>query len=282
MTTISSDREKQGEISSIKDAVANTYIVSYQEDIEPLSIALREEGLSPIPVRMEYSAEQEKYASILKCMLTHQECWRRASESEGLALIVEADFVPVVGFGDMKVPYESSADSYLGYLYSCGPQLYDISERGFLRGHAGGLVAYLVDSTVANALLDFTEHLLSSHDPTQYRPFDSEIGFYLAKSGINSYITCKMLGEHGGIPNQEHKSWGLRKTHRADSLANKLHFLPFYAEGSKLKYRWVRGYARLHGIGRLVYCRYLARHDFLRADSKSTMIKHLVKKYFFW
>jgi len=232
---------------TIRESVTNTLIVAYKENTSELRNALFSEGLKPKTIRKQYTNTELSYSPIIRCMLTHIECWRKCLEHDGVSLIVEADFVPSIGFGKEYLPFDlNKKDQAFGYLYACGPQLYDIDQNRFARGHAGGLVAYVLTKSTARLLIDYAEQLLSRIDASRYYPFDSGIGFYLMDKNVQSYIPWRMLGEHGGIPNYEHKQAGLGKTHRADTLIAGLAFLPAYANGSRFRFLLIRCYAKAH------------------------------------
>ncbi len=277
MSVSSVDNNVFGKISQ---SVTNALIVAYKEDTSELTSALVSEGLKPKTIRKQYTEKESSYSPAIRCMLTHIECWKKCLEHDGITLILEADFVPSVGFGDKYLPFDlRKQNQSFGYLYACGPQLYDIDRNGFARGHAGGLVAYAITKPTARLLVDYAGQLLGEIDATQYYPFDSGIGFYLMEKDVQSYVPWRMLGEHGGIPNNEHKQAGLGKTHRADTLVARLAFLPAYANGSRFRFWLTRSYAKAHGIGRLLFLKYLAKHDYLRAEDRRMVWKYVVSRY---
>src|SRR5262249_3710135 len=100
----------------------------------------------------------------------------------------------------------------------------------------------------------------------EYSSFDTKIGYWLKDRGIESFIPYRHYGEHGGIGNPEHIAAGLGRQHRADALEGRLAFLPTYAKGSILRFWKVRVRARFWGVLRLLSCRFLAWHDFMRSD----------------
>jgi hypothetical protein len=73
--------------------------------------------------------------------------------------------------------------------------------------------------------------------------------------GGEAFIPLRHYGEHGGSPNPEHARLGRisrQGLHRADNLMSSLHFLPPYANGSRLSYLRVRLEAHLMGFARLL------------------------------
>lgn len=251
--------------ATLRDVTACVYIVAYREDVGELQRALSGEGLRSVVIRPHYSEEERGYSAIVRCLLNHRNAWRECAASQALNMIVEADFVPVRGFARLPVPFDlNRQDRALGWLYACGPVLYDLDDQGYARGHAAAPVATLLGARTAGVLLEFAEAELSSHDPRDYIPFDTHIRVYLQQRGINSYLPWRHYGEHGGIPNPEHRTAGVAATHRADRLYGRLHFLPAYARGSRMRYRGVRLQAWLRGLGRLVLARYVHPRDILR------------------
>jgi hypothetical protein len=180
---------------------------------------------------------------------------------------VEADFVPVVGFGGLPVPVPvESSNNSLGYLYSVGPQIWDLADAHVARGHGGGMVALWIPPRVASLLLEFFDEEVRAVTPGAYSPFDTKVGYWLNARGIESYVPYRHYGEHGGIANPEHAGAGLGRPHQADVLQGRLAFLPTYANGSVLRFWRTRIRARLWGMLRLVSGRFLTRHDFMRSN----------------
>jgi hypothetical protein len=209
----------------------------------------------------------------------HRNAWRRIVQSGQDAIVVEADFVPVVGFGRLPLPCDKGSHRVgIGYLYACGPQLWDLA--GGLRGHAGSTVAYFVPARSAEALLQFAEEATASRDPEKYSGWDSELGFWLNARGLECFLPYRHYGEHGGIPNPEHKRAGLRPVHRADLLAGRLAYLPSYAGGDRTKYLLARCSARVWGLVRLLAGRYLSLVDLRRSDRKGDLLRVAVGRQF--
>jgi hypothetical protein len=180
---------------------------------------------------------------------------------------VEADFVPVTGFGALPVPVPVERwNNSLGYLYSVGPEIWDLAGVNVARGHGGSTVALWISPAVASLLLEFFDEEVRTVRPGAYSGFDSKIGYWLLQRGVESYIPYRHYGEHGGIPNPEHAVAGLGRPHQADVLQGKLAFLPAYARGRLFKYWRIRVRARMWGLLRLICGRYLRWHDFRRAD----------------
>ena len=253
--------------ATLQSASSGVVIVAHNEDTTTLRDTLLAEGFSVDEVRGSYTQEQLRYSAIMRCLVNHANAWRIAAQRDRPTIIVEADFVPVKGFGGLPLPTPPErVGNSLTYLYSIAPQIWDLASSQCARGHSGGMVALLVPPNVASALLQFFSEEVEAVPVGAYSAFDAKVGYWLKARGFESYIPYRHYGEHGGIPNPEHARSGLGRPHQADALQGKLAFLPMYARGSILKYWTIRGRARIWGIIRLVCGRYLAWHDFRRAD----------------
>ncbi|SDX70571.1 hypothetical protein SAMN05421783_1642 [Thiocapsa roseopersicina] len=192
----------------------------------------------------------------------------RVCQTRKLTLVVEADFVPCQGFADFPLPFsETMSTCAWGWLYSCGPTIYEMIEMDrciYARGHSAAPVATLVCAEAARLLIEFAEKELTERNPNNYSYWDTYARMYLQRRGVNSYIAFRNYGEHGGIPNPEHKHAGLTaNTHRADVLMSPLHFLPDYAKGSKFAFIKTRCYAKARGWGRLFFMRILEKNTLM-------------------
>ncbi|MCU0526369.1 MAG: LPS biosynthesis glycosyltransferase [Elainella sp. Prado103] len=238
--------------------IAQTYIIAYREETDRLEQVLQQAGLSCEVLRQADCPEYQRYSSSYRCFLNHQQAWQRAARSCQLTLIVEADFVPVVGFGQLPLPFDrTEPQAGICWLYTCAPQLYSVSTQGFAHGFSTGLVAYILTPQAAQALCEFA-HVLSQ--PNSYTTFDSQIECFLRSRQFRNYIPFRNYGEHGGKPNPEHYRYGLSRDHRADVLWGQLAFPPTYAEATaypQLTYTWIRSKARLKGILRLLIGKFL-------------------------
>jgi hypothetical protein len=251
-------------------------IVAHNEDTTTLRTVLVAEGFSVDEVRGPYTQEQLSYSATMRCMVNHANAWRIAASRSQPTIVVEADFVPVRGFGALPPPAPLTRwDTSLAYLYSVGPQIWDLAMPGVARGHGGGMVALLVPPKVAELLLEFFQEELRRIPLGKYSTFDSKVGYWLKDRGIESYIPYRHYGEHGGIGNPEHATGGLGRAHRADALYGRLAFTPTYAKGSQFRYWRTRAWARVWGAGRLACGKVLAWHDFARSN-RSRMIRFAV------
>ena len=254
-------------------------IVAHKEDTTPLRKALLAEGFAVDEVRGTYTPEQLNFSASMRCRINHANAWRIAADRDRPTIIVEADFVPVKGFGDLPVPIPADKfNDSVAYLYSIGPQIWDLAGKSVARGHASGGVAMLIPPRVALLLLQLIDEELKRNPLGKYPWLDHRLGYWLLEKGVESYIPYRHYGEHGGIGNPEHVlALGfLGRPHRADTLQGRLAFLPAYAEGSVLRFWKIRVRARLWGVLRLFCGRLLAWHDFKRSDDRLQMIRFAV------
>jgi hypothetical protein len=268
--------------------VKSSYVIAYNEDVGALKTSLIKEGLSPEVIRPDYSEEERGYSGAVRCMLNHVNAWKKINEGDGLSLVVESDFVPVRGLGSLPLPFpESKADCALGYLYAGGATLFDVHPenlRIYGRGHASCTVAYVIGPEAARCLLEFAENELQTQDLAEHNLWDCRIRMFLQERGVTSWLPYRQYGEHGGIPNPEHARAGHNPSHQSDTLYGPLHFIPAYARQSYLRYRVVRVKARMRGIGRLIFNRYVHLHDCRRAKANGTLLSLLqfsIQRHFY-
>jgi GR25 family glycosyltransferase involved in LPS biosynthesis len=245
---------------NLAEAIGQTFILAYKESTEVLEKTLAQAGLSCEVLRQKDQPEYQHYASIYRCMLNHQQAWIRATQSGQPTLIVEADFVPVSGFGELPLPFKlSQSDVGICWLYTCASQLYSVTTEGFGEGYSTGLVAYIVTPKAAQILCEFVIEITEAHG-TGYFNFDSYVDWFLRLHHLKNYIAFRNYGEHGGRPNPEHRRNGMSGIHRADVLYGKLAFKPAYVTASRhpsLHLLLARGQARLKGIARLLLGKFL-------------------------
>lgn len=244
-------------------------VIAHKENTSPLVDSLAREGFSVLEVRGPYTPEQLHWSTISRCFVNHANSWRLVVERGVHSLIVEADFVPVVGFGLLPLPVPADLiHKSLAYLYAVGPQFWDLPPSpNCARGHAGGGVAYVISPAVACMMLDFFDEKCSANPSGAYYPWDSAVGYWLKARGIESFLPYRQYGEHGGIANPEHAKAGLGRPHQADALAGPLAFLPMYAQGSVVSFLRVRLRARVWGWIRLLAGRTVALNGYRRFES---------------
>lgn len=268
--------------TKLTDALDSTLIIAHTESTEFLEAALTLEGFSCRILRQKHKPEYSNYSRSYLCLLNHRRAWKIATTRNQPTLIVEADFVPVLGLGNLPVPYDpESGDLGIAWLYTCAPQVYSICDRGYAEGFSTSGVAYIISPQAAQYLLEFAKEIEQTFGPMQYSSWDSEIDSFLRARKLKNYIPFRNYGEHGGIPNPEHHQHGLSKTHRADILYGKLAFMPLYAmgqRGSLLKLLAVRSRARLKGMGRLLLGKFLRSHILKNSPQRTRLLNFALRR----
>ena len=230
-------------------------VVAHQEDTTNLCRELEQEGFRVTVIKRNYSEQEKTLPRAIKCLLNHSSAWQVVCESSEPALIVEADFVPCKGIASFPMPYcPQEPGPKVAYVYAAGPVAYHIDQNGDCYGHAATNVAYTVDPEAASLWLELLQEHQASRDFSKYYQWDVEMPVDLRhQKRVRLYISMKDYGEHGGIPNPEHSANGITQWHQAASLMAPLAFMPPYAQGSLLKYKYFRARSR----ARYVY-KYLA------------------------
>ncbi|BAY91647.1 MULTISPECIES: LPS biosynthesis glycosyltransferase [unclassified Tolypothrix] len=245
--------------NSLMKHISRAFIIAYQESTQDLEEVLTNQGLNCEVIRQERKPEYQNYSRSYLCLLNHRTAWERAMQETQPTMIIEADFVPVVNFGKLPLPFNPYQSNVgISWLYTCAPQIYYVSPDGYAEGFSTSAVAYIVNPESARYLLELAEEIRTNVGETNYSSWDSTIDSFLRRKGLKNYIPWRNYGEHGGLPNLEHYKNNLSKTHRADVLYGKLAFMPLYAaKDSKLNLFRVRFWARLKGIARLGTGRFL-------------------------
>ena len=249
--------------SRLTDCIGQTFILAYKEDTTVLDTALKAAGCDCEVLRQVHQPGQETYSRSFLCLLNHRQAWERALRANEPTLIVEADFVPVRNFGQLPPAFDP-ADPNLGiaWLYTCAPQVYRITPTGYAVGYSTAMVAYVITPRSAQCLIDLANAVAQDPGPLAYSPWDSGIDYYLSDRGFVDYVPFRNYGEHGGVPNPEHRQNRLSVTHRADVLYGPLSFCPPYAQpgassNPRLDYLKGRLYGRIKGLGRFLLGKYL-------------------------
>ncbi|MGG6269754.1 LPS biosynthesis glycosyltransferase [Leptolyngbya sp. AN03gr2] len=271
-------------MNSLKTAIDKALIIAYKESTEQLEEALTAEGFCCEVVRQQDKPEYQGFASIHRCMLNHRQAWEKAAQATQPTLIVEADFVPVVGMGRLPVPFNLAQEKVgLIWLYTCASQLYSVTPEGYGEGFSTALVAYIVTPKGAKSLCEsFVEEITEQYG-TSYHNFDSKIDDYLRREGFKNYIPFRNYGEHGGKANPEHRLNGLSGIHHADLLYGKLAFLPpFLVEQTNPHFKLIsiRLRARLKGIIRLLLGKYLRPAIVVRSSVPLRLIRFALRRHF--
>jgi hypothetical protein len=246
-TTSGSDR--------LVDRLNKVLIVAYKENTDALEAAFVNEGLQCEVLRQEDKPEYQGYAAIYRCMLNHSRAWEDAARATRPTMIVEADCVPVLGLGQLPLPFDDENPKVgIAWLYTCAPQMYSVSKLGHIEGYSTALVAYILTPNGAAGLKDFVAQITEEYG-TGYVNFDSYIDKHLRTQGFKNYIGFRNYAEHGGKSNPEHRKNGMSGIHRADVLYGKMAFMPPYAVDQKspfLALLWARLQARYKGVARLL------------------------------
>ena len=257
-------------MASIRSSCQRAYIIAHREDVGQLRAALEVDGFVVVEVRGPYTQEQLGYSMAMRCLVNHANAWKFIAEGNAPAIVVEADFVPVRGFGALPLPFRYAGgrdDSNFGWLYSGGSILYGFDGEGYPHGYGNTTVAYALTPAAAQRLAIFFEREIAADPSGGYRQWETYLGIYLRwEAGTLNHIPIYQYGEHGGIQNREHQVAGVRGWHQADTLWGRLAFLPAYAKGSVLRFRMVRLRGWMRGLARLATLRYFdPRH--INADS---------------
>ncbi|MGB3514311.1 MAG: LPS biosynthesis glycosyltransferase [Microcoleaceae cyanobacterium] len=266
-------------MNKLVNQISRVLIIAYKESTEKLEKFFAEAGFKCEVVRQEDKPEYQNFSRSYLCLMNHQRAWKKATQESLPTLIVEADFVPVVGFGQLPLPFPPSQnDVGISWLYTCASQVYSVSELGYAEGFSTSMVAYIINPKSAQYLIEFAEEIQTKQAGTVYSTWDSDIDSLLRAKKLKNYIPFRNYGEHGGLPNPEHYKNGLSKTHRADILYGKLAFLPLYTTEENLFFARLK--ARIKGIGRLVTGRFLRIAVIRGSSTPNKLITFAVKRQF--
>ncbi|WP_416667045.1 LPS biosynthesis glycosyltransferase [Egbenema bharatensis] len=241
---------------TLTDSIGTVFVLAHRESTQQLEQTLTTEGLKYEVLRQVHPPEFQGFSRSYLCLLNHCRAWQKASQLSQPSLILEADFVPVVGLSQLPLPYDASQPNLgIAWLYACAAQVYSVSASGYAEGFSTAMVAYIVTPQSANSLLELAQTIEQTIGTNQYSAWDSEVDRFLRDRHFKNYIPFRNYGEHGGRPNPEHRQHGLSSAHRADVLYGQLAFIPLYAGQNKplqyLNYWRIRLQARIKGIGRL-------------------------------
>lgn len=236
-------------------------IIACQESTQQLEAVFIEEGFECQVLRQEFKPEYQNFSRSYLCLMNHTRAWEIAEKESQPTIIVEADFVPVLGMGKLPLPFNPKQENVgISWLYTCASQVYSVSDEGYAEGFSTAAVAYIVTPQAAKSLQELTASITAKYGATNYSTWDSTIDTFLRDRKFKNYIPWRNYGEHGGIPNPEHKKNKLGNIHRADVLYGKLAFMPIYANTENSKATtlfFVRLQARLKGIVRVLSGRFL-------------------------
>ncbi|MEB3342835.1 LPS biosynthesis glycosyltransferase [Okeania sp.] len=247
--------------SSLIESVSSVFILAYKEDTTILEKTLQEQGFNYQLLRQKHQPEYKSYSPSYLTLLNHKKAWIKASEEQKPSLIIEADFVPVINFGLLPLPFNLKNHNVgIAWLYTCASQIYSVFNDNCAEGFSTSAVAYIITPEAALELIELANEVRLNFGSDNYSTWDSTIDEFLRKRNFQNFVPFKNYGEHGGLPNLEHSRFGLSKVHRADVLYDKLAFLPIYAGVDQFQI-WrlfkERFQARLKGILRLLIGKYL-------------------------
>lgn len=269
---------------NILKCIDKAFIIACKESTQQLEKVLNDEGLTCEVLRQETKPEYRNLSRSYLCLINHKRAWERAFQEGKPTLIMEADFVPVLGFAQLPLPFNLH-QSHVGicWLYTCASQVYSVSSDGYAEGFSVSTVAYIVTPQAARYLLDLAEEVAEKKGNTTYSSWDSTIDSFLRQRNLKNYIPWRNYGEHGGLPNLEHHQNNLSKTHRADVLYGKLAFMPLYAadqSNGKIKFLIVRLQARLKGILRLAAGRFLRLKVLQGSHTSARLLRFAILRHF--
>ncbi|TVP60479.1 MAG: LPS biosynthesis glycosyltransferase [Nodularia sp. (in: Bacteria)] len=270
--------------NSLVSHIDKVFIIAYKESTQQLEEVLTQEGFQCEVFRQENKPEFQNFSRSYLCLLNHCRAWKQAIQEDKPIIVIEADFVPVVDFCQLPLPFNpDQSDVGISWLYTCAPQMYNISSSGYVEGFSTSAVAYIVTPQAACCLIELAEEIREKVGETNYSTWDSSIDSFLRERKLKNYIPWRNYGEHGGLPNPEHSQNNLSKTHRADTLYGKLAFIPLYAvhqKPEKLKFLTVRLQARIKGLGRLATGRFLRPKLIKQSKTPIKLISFAVLRQF--
>lgn len=262
------------------DYTSKLFIVAHREDTARLATTLEAEGFDCAVQRQTHQPDQADFARSYLCFMNHVKVWEWVIEHQQPAIVIEADFVPVRGMGQLPLPFNpDQADVGMAWLYTCAAQVYDISPGHHAQGYSSSMVAYIMTPRAVPSLLRFFERVSHNPGPCHYYPWDSELDKTLLAQGLRNYLPFRNYGEHGSDrPNPEHQAHRLGRTHRADVLYGPLAFKPAYAETEGL---WrTRLWGRIRGLARLGLGRYTQLHVLRRAEVPFKIVSFALRRQF--
>lgn len=259
------------------DSARNVLVLCCREDVTGLERSLLDMGFQVEVRRQDLPAAQANYSAQAKCLLSHVSAWRRVCEIGVPSLVVEADFVPAKNFPDLPSPAGVAQEGCCAWLYSSAQRIYRVLSDSFASGQSATSVANYWDPAAALQAIDFGMEEEARHGGS-YTPWDTYLRPALKSRGVPSLlIPWRSYGEHGGLPNSEHRRFGISATHRADVLYAPLAFLPVCALGCRRRYVAQRATSRAKAILRLLSGRYVEpsrfRDPFLTAPELARAIR---------
>ena len=259
------------------DTIGKVLILAYKEPTKELKNYLSKEGFECEVCRQENKPEYQNYSPSYRALLNHLQGWEKAAKESKFTLIIEADFVPVRQFSDLPLPFAKDNPKVgLAWIYNCAPQVYWVSSEGYAEGFSTSMVAYIITPQGAKYLIEFAERIARETGGKIYSTWDSEVDTILRSHQLKNFIPFQNYGEHGGIPNPEHRQHGLSPSHQADVLWGELALKPFYSDRYNIVQ--VRLKARLKGILRLLSGRFLRKGTLQKTSVPLRLISFALRR----
>jgi GR25 family glycosyltransferase involved in LPS biosynthesis len=266
--------------------ISKVLIIACKEPTQQLEAVFTQEGFECQVLRQEFKPEYEKFSRSYLCLMNHTRAWEIAEKESQPTMIIEADFVPVVGIGKLPLPFNPNQGNVgISWLYTCAPQVYSVSDEGYAEGFSVSTVAYIVTPKAAKSLGELAVDITEKYGATNYSSWDSTVDTFLRDRKFQNYIPWRNFGEHGGAPNPEHKQNKLSKVHRADVLYGKLAFMPIYANSEKsqtMTLFFVRLQARIKGIARVLSGRFLRPQVVQGSSVPKRLVSFALLRHFNW
>ena len=125
-------------------------------------------------------------------------------------------------------------------------------------------------------MLEFAEKIGKETNRKVYSTWDSELDSVLRSHKFKNFIPFRNYGEHGGIPNPEHRQNGLSPGHQADVLWGEIAWTPWYAE--KYNPLAIRFKARAKGVTRFLKGNFLRRNTLKNSRVPGRLIRFCLRR----
>lgn len=96
---------KPADYIQLVDSIGKVFIIAYKEPTGLLEEILSKEKFQYEILRQEHKPEYQTYSRSYLCLMNHYRAWEKAVQESKPTLIIEADFVPVVNFGKLPLPF---------------------------------------------------------------------------------------------------------------------------------------------------------------------------------
>ena len=93
----------------LRDQVSQIFVIACAEDTSLLEGVLDQEGMQVEVLRQPPIDATIQYSRSYLCLMNHVRAWQKIGAGEQPGLVIEADFVPVIGFGSLPVPCDLTA-----------------------------------------------------------------------------------------------------------------------------------------------------------------------------